>query len=147
MTMVNGTDDLKKAVENTVSKLNQQIRSRAYSVQNVLRNAELEVLSGQRSGKVYRKPGTKSATYTASAPGEPPARRLGSLRKHWTQGIDGNLNASGGVDIVAYIESTTPYSGYLENGTRKMAARPYVERIKEKAKPEIIKIMSGGYTN
>lgn len=34
------------------------------------------------------------------------------------------------------------YSGYLEHGTSKMAARPYVEKIKETAMPEILALFS-----
>jgi hypothetical protein len=32
------------------------------------------------------------------------------------------------------------YAGYLEHGTSKMAARPYVEKIKEDAMPEVRRI-------
>ena len=48
--------------------------------------------------------------------------------------------------VTSYIESNTPYAGYLENGTGKMAARPYVDRIKEKAQPEIDKILNEDYS-
>ena len=58
---------------------------------NAIRNAELEVLRGKRSGRVYRKPHTKSH-YTASAPGEPPARRTGNLRLNW----NGTVESSAG---------------------------------------------------
>ena len=34
---------------------------------------------------------------------------------------------------------------YLENGTKKMAARPFVDKIKEKATPEIEKIYKEPY--
>ena len=37
-------------------------------------------LTGQRTGRVYRVPGTETATYTASAPGESPAVLTGALR-------------------------------------------------------------------
>ena len=108
---------------------------------NALRNAELEVLKGQRGGKRYRKPHSKR-TYQASSPGEPPARRTGALRLQWAKGVEGGSSGSGGAKYTAYIESQVPYAGYLENGTSKMAARPYVEKIKEKALPEIESIFS-----
>ena len=38
--------------------------------------------------------------------------------------------------------SIAQYLFYVENGTSKMAARPYVEKIKEKALPEIESIFS-----
>jgi hypothetical protein len=38
------------------------------------------------------------------------------------------------------MESGMNYAGYLEKGTRKMAARPFVDKIGEKAKPKILQI-------
>ena len=64
-------------------RVNQQVLSRGTRAVNQLRNAELEVLRGKGSGRTYRKYPYKS-TYQASAPGEPPARRTGNLRLHWT---------------------------------------------------------------
>ena len=73
---------IRATVKDQVENINRKVVSRGVRAVNALRNAELEVLKGQRSGKVYRKPFSK-ATYTASAPGEPPARRTGNLRLHW----------------------------------------------------------------
>lgn len=116
-----------------------------------LRNAELKVLSGQRSGKRYNVPGTgrikyykrqHKATvtyrkYTASAPGEPPAVRTGVFRTSWQpvvkdmpEGVRLRLNTS---------QNGKKYPAYLENGTKKMAPRPYAERIQQAAEPQIRK--------
>lgn len=65
---------LKIAVDDTVKKVNREAASRGMRAVNAIRNAELEVLRGKRSGRVYRKPHTKSH-YTASAPGEPPCKK------------------------------------------------------------------------
>jgi len=46
---------------------------------NAARNEVLKTLTGSRSGKTYRVPGTKR-TYTASAPGEPPAVASGRMK-------------------------------------------------------------------
>ncbi len=133
------------AIKNQVVKINQKVASRGVRMVNIIRNAELEVLKGQRNGKVYRKPYSK-ATYTASAPGEPPARRTGNLRMHWNGQVKRNNTFNGGVVIVAELESQESYASYLENGTSKMVARPFVEEIKKKAAPEIKKIYSEPYT-
>lgn len=114
---------------------------------NALRNAELQVLKGKRHGRLYRKPFSKKR-YRASAPEEAPARRTGALRINWTKGVAETSRSRKGqneVVIVAYLESNTPYSGILEKGSDKMAPRPYVEKIKEKAKPEINNIMKQNY--
>ena len=133
-TMVHAT------IKGQVEKINRQVLSRGVRAVNAIRNAELEVLRGQRSGKKYRKPYTKRATYIASAPGEAPARRTGNLRLHWTGQVKKEMAANNGVRIIAELESQEKYSGFLEEGTSKMAARPFVERIKEKAQIEIKKI-------
>ena len=136
---------VRATVKDQVTNINRKVVSRGVRAVNAMRNAELKVLKGQRSGRVYRKPFSK-ATYTASAPGEPPARRTGNLRMHWNGQVKSENASSGGVAIVAELESQEPYAGYLENGTSKMAPRPFVDKIKEEAMPEIQRIYSEPYT-
>lgn len=130
---------IKAKVSEVKEEIDRKIASRATRALNQLRNAELEVLKGQRGGRVYRKYPYKS-TYTASAPGEPPARRTGALRLHW----NGTVEASGGT-VMIVLESQERYAGCLENGTSRMAARPFHDRIVEKAEPEIKKIYAESY--
>lgn len=134
---------LKIAVDDTVKKVNREAASRGMRAVNAIRNAELEVLSGKRSGRVYRKPHTKSH-YTASAPGEPPARRTGNLRLNWNGTVESSSTGSG-LLITAVLESQERYSTYLENGTRRMAPRPFKQPISEKAMPEIERIYHEKY--
>ncbi len=122
------------------ASVNHQVLSRGTRAVNQMRDAELEVLRGNRSGKTYRKSPYKS-TYTASAPGEPPARRTGALRVHWS----GDVKGSGG-DITLCFSSDEKYSIYLDEGTRKMAARPFKDRIIEKSLPAVKSIFSEPYT-
>lgn len=136
---------IRATVKNQVTNINRKVVSRGVRAVNSIRNAELEVLKGQRSGRVYRKPFSRAA-YTASAPGEPPARRTGNLRMHWNGQVKSENASSGGVAIMAELESQEYYAGYLDRGTSKMAARPFVEKIKEEATPEIQKIYSEPYT-
>lgn len=134
---------LKIAVDDTVKKVNREAASRGVRAVNAIRNAELEVLSGKRSGRVYRKPHTKSH-YTASAPGEPPARRTGNLRLNWNGTVESSSTSSG-LRVTAVLESQERYSTYLENGTRRMAPRPFKQPISEKAMPEIERIYHEKY--
>lgn len=134
---------LKIAVDDTVKKVNLEAASRGMRAVNAIRNAELEVLSGKRSGRVYRKPHTKSH-YTASAPGEPPARRTGNLRLNWNGTVESSSTSSG-LRVTAVLESQERYSTYLENGTRRMAPRPFKQPISEKAMPEIERIYHEKY--
>ena len=126
-------------VSAVASGINQQAASRGARGVDAMRNAELEVLRGQRSGRVYRKYPFKSR-YTASAPGEPPARRSGNLRLHWNGRV-----WSSGTCIYLVLESGEKYAGYLEKGTRKMAARPFMDKIAEKAQPEVAAIFREPY--
>ncbi len=134
---------LKIAVDDTVKKVNREAASRGMRAVNAIRNAELEVLRGKRSGRVYRKPHTKSH-YTASAPGEPPARRTGNLRLNWNGTVESSSTGSG-LRVTAVLESQERYSTYLENGTRRMAPRPFKQPISEKAMPEIERIYHEKY--
>lgn len=138
-----GSGRLKIAVDDTVKKVNREAASRGMRAVNAIRNAELEVLSGKRSGRVYRKPHTKSH-YTASAPGEPPARRTGNLRLNWNGTVESSSTGSG-LRVTAVLESQERYSTYLENGTRRMAPRPFKQPISEKAMPEIERIYHEKY--
>ncbi len=134
---------LKIVVDDTVKKVNREAASRGTRAVNAIRNAELEVLRGKRSGRVYRKPHTKSH-YTASAPGEPPARRTGNLRLNWNGTVESSSTGSG-LRVTAVLESQERYSTYLENGTRRMAPRPFKQPISEKAMPEIERIYHEKY--
>ena len=134
---------LKIAVDDAVKKVNREAASRGVRAVNAIRNAELEVLRGKRSGRVYRKPHTKSH-YTASAPGEPPARRTGNLRLNWNGTVESSSTGSG-LLVTAVLESQERYSTYLENGTRRMAPRPFKQPISEKAMPEIERIYHEKY--
>lgn len=136
---------IRATVKSQVANINRKVVSRGVRAVNAMRNAELEVLKGQRNGRVYRKPFSR-ATYTASAPGESPARRTGNLRMHWNGQVNSKSSSSGGVAIVAELESQESYAAHLENGTSRMAPRPFVEKIKQEATPEIQKIYSEPYT-
>ena len=85
--------------------------------------------------------------YTASAPGEPPAVRTGAFRMSW--------QPTARVVFGSYIsriesEATTENGAYslgeiLENGTSRMAPRPYQDKILERAKDPILRIYSEPY--
>lgn len=126
------------AVDQVTESVKNQILSRGTRAVNAIRNAELETLNGTGGGRTYRRPG--GGTYTASAPGEVPARRTGNLRRNWTGEVEGGPGS-----IVAKYTANAEYAGYLEYGTRKMARRPYKDKIAEKALPQIISIYSEPY--
>ena len=136
--------DITLEVEKKVKAIGKEMQARAAKGTLALKNAELKVLRGQRGGRVYRRPNRKT-TYTASAPGEPPAVRTGNLRSSFRP-IAKAETASGDLSVNIGIETSVAYARYLEDGTSKMARRPYVEKIKEEALPELKKIYGQSYS-
>lgn len=113
---------IETVVHGRVRKVQNGMNVRLPRAANALRNVELKVLSGNKS---------------PSPPGSPPGRRTGVLRTTWT------LLENPGTSAASFgIRSGVGYSSYLEHGTRKMAARPYVDKIQQRAWPEIVKIFS-----
>ena len=108
---------------------------------------------------IYKhKKGTATITYrkyTASAPGEPPAVRTGTFRNSWQskQKITNDVSLGNkGVSVRSYIESAARtdnrkynLGSILEDGTSRMAPRPYAEKIQKKALPKIKKIYKEPY--
>lgn len=141
---------IKDAISSVYPQIVEQLKQRSASASKKLRNAELDVLRGQRSGRVYNKPGTgrvkyfkrsKTAkitykTYTASAAGEPPAVRTNTLRSGFRPVVSANMGYG------AAIETDEKYAPMLDEGTSRMAKRPITEPVIEKARPQIEAIYS-----
>lgn len=124
-------------VRGLVSEINRAAISNGVRGVQILRSAALEVLGQDGSGRVYRN------GHVASAPGQPPAPDTGNLRKNWRQKVIAAPNGIGnGVRIRMQIKTDTFYAKFLEHGTRKMAPRPFHDRIKTKARPEIAALFS-----
>ena len=131
---------LRIEVNSLVMELNQNARSRANRGVNLLRNAALVVLGQDGSGRVYHRDGR---VQVASAPGEPAAPDLGNLRKNWRMATLAFFNGKGlGINIHMRITSDMFYSMFQEKGTRFIAPRPYHDRIKTKARPQIVALFS-----
>lgn len=137
--------DIKDIAGKIVGKVNQETASRAYRAANELRNAALNVLRGQRHGRTYRRPHTKSAVYTASAPGEPPAVRSGNLRISWRAAAASQSVTSKTFTVKPAITTDIKYAPILQGGTSKMAPRPFEDPIIDMARPKVAAIFSEPY--
>ena len=119
--------------------MREELYRRGVRITQVLRKTELEVLAGARNGIKY-----KSLPNRSSAPGEAPAAQSGKLRQEWDDITERQGNGHTSI-VTSRITSTTPYAGYLEEGTERMAARTFVDKIIEKAEPEILEIARAPY--
>ena len=118
--------DIEVAVREIVKEINAAAKARADRGLNILRNSALEVLSKETHGRRYKRG-------VASVPGATPNPQAGNLRRDWSQ----QKIVSGNIRITLKIKSRMFYADFLEHGTRKMAARPYRERIRKSAIPKI----------
>ena len=106
----------------------------------LLRDAWIETLSGDRTGRVYRVPGTKRALYTASAPGEAPASATGRLRQSIR--IMPRVRRR---DVQCRVGSELEYALYLEYGTETMQPRPHLEPSFRSVKRQMVGILRGAF--
>jgi len=119
-----------------MKSIDQTAAQRVIEASNEVRNTMLNTLSGNRTGRTYRVPGTKR-TYTASSPGQAPAQATSGLR----QSIKASLEVIGR-KVIGVIGTDLPYGIMLEKGTKKMAARPWLLVSLMKTMPKIKEILS-----
>lgn len=152
---------LEQVIGEITAHIKQQMASRSYRAANELRDASALVLRGQRSGRRYKVPGTyrrqrdktdgkmkNGRYYTASAPGEPPAVRLGHFRMSWQPSArieDGLYTSILESELMVGTKQKYLLGEILEKGTRKMAPRPHQDLILKQATPKIIRIYSEPY--
>lgn len=151
---------LEQIAKTVTDQITHEMERRSYLAANELRNASQLVLRGQRHGRRYKVPGTykrqrdkvdgkmkNGRYYTASAPGEPPAVRTGAFRMSWQPSasvVYGSYISRIESDLRTDNDQHT-LGQILEEGTNRMAPRPYKDRILEKAEPAIYKIYKQPY--
>lgn len=117
---IDGLKELDKRLASLPAAIQAEIEKaqglNALDMQNVARDM---VQSGGRSGRVYKRSKGK-IVHQASAPGEPPKSDSGYLASH----IRGFVEER----FTAVLEAATKYARSLEFGTRKMGARPFMDR-------------------
>ena len=97
---------------------------------NLVRNTAVQsIQQGAKSGVVYEKYNPRR-THRASVAGQPPATDTGFLVNNIALKIDSD-------GLGASVESRADYSAFLEFGTSKMAARPFMQPALESNKSKI----------
>lgn len=121
---------------NILPRLESVATQRMFAATQEVRNEVLETLSGERTGRTYKVPGTQ-VEYTASAPGEPPAVATGQLRNSVTAVVEKEGKATKGIVGTELIKGL-----HLEKGTKNMAPRPWLEPSFEKSLGRVKDILS-----
>lgn len=118
--MINQPKEIQEAEldEQTLAALHQGLLG---AIALMVGDAKRSVARGPKTGRVYMKGKNRNIRHQASAPGEPPATDTGRL----VNSIVGDAKVVG-KQVQGYLEARTAYAGYLEFGTRKMAARPFM---------------------
>jgi len=150
-----------------VDEASQEAIARSYQASTEMRNAAINILRGQRSGRRYRVPYTgpgqtvsangkirrrKPRYYTASAPGEAPANRTGAYRLSYKP-TPYAIRRGNNLHVFAAISSDTKtkdgklIGAILEYGTEdgRIAPRPHKKIIQDRAKQRIVRIYSRPY--
>ena len=126
----------KEHIDDVVRKVAGHAKERMHEAVQEVRNTTLETLSGARSGREYRVPGT-SVWYTASAPGEPPAVATSGLRQSVKDGIEKEGKA-----VVGFVGTEEKHGPMLEFGTSRMLPRPWLRPSFEKATQKVKEIFT-----
>ena len=154
---------LSSVVSDLVGEAGREVKARAFRTSNELQNQLNNVMRGERHGRRYKVPGTykrqkdpvtgkmrNGVYYTASAPGEPPAVRTGAFRASWhrrtyAEELDGhNFNVHGVTESDLHVGKHL-LGDILDEGTGRMAPRPYKQRVIDAAMPKIQKIYTEPY--
>ena len=97
---------------------------------NATRNTAVDnILRGAKSGETYVKYNPRR-THQASASGQFPASDTGFLANNIVTNMQGN-------GLEGEVISQAEYSQYLEYGTSKMGARPFMQPSLEQNRPKI----------
>lgn len=130
--------DIKPDIKKLLTWVNQNNRNLITYSQRALRASAIllhktivyEIETGDRRGRLYKR--KNGIPHRASAPGEYPKTDRGGLVQniHWSIGY-----------LTASVGSNLDYAKWLEEGTPKMAARPWLERTRKAKEPEIQKLL------
>ena len=127
-----GVEDATKALEKVKEDLDKDMKEILLGGGQLIRGeAVRSIQQGSKSGKTYKRY-NPTRTHKASAPGEAPASDTGFLVS--------NIRVKEQKDIVV-VSSEASYSKFLEFGTSKMLARPFLFPAFEKSKPKIAEVI------
>lgn len=114
-------------------KRNQLIQALTESALVVQAEARQSILKGPKTGRTYIRRGR--IKHRASSPGQPPASDTGTLARSIVIDVDKT-------NFTATVGSNVVYAPFLELGTSRMAARPFLVRALQVKRSQIVKIIA-----
>jgi HK97 gp10 family phage protein len=127
-----GVEEATKALEKVKEDLEKDMKEVLLGGGQLIRGEAIRsIQQGSKSGKTYKRY-NPTRTHKASAPGEAPASDTGFLVS--------NIRVKEQKDVVQ-VRSEASYSKFLEYGTSKMLARPFLFPAFEKSKPKIAEVI------
>jgi hypothetical protein len=148
-------DDLLSAMWNRIyegvtAEVMAQIPARVNLASTKLAEQARYVLTGPRSGLYYQN--FRGEWRQASAPGQPPTEKNSVFMFSWLP--DGKVLEIGTGRVMAEAAITSPVmaadgeqplAAYLEEGTGKMAPRPFIELIRKRAWPKVMGVFNRSF--
>lgn len=114
-------------------------RVRRGTLQGIVRATELVrnealrlIMQTAKTGRLYR---IRGVVHQASAPGEPPASDTGRLANSISTAYDQEK-------LVGTVSANTEYASFLEYGTAKMEARPFMRPALAEKTEEVTELIN-----
>lgn len=121
-------DKRQQAIKEISEKYSHALASVIFQSANFCRNHAIQnIARGTKTGQLYTRNGIQ---HRASAVGEYPATDTGELIASIAVEIDTNK-------LGASVQATAPHAKYLEFGTSKMRARPFLQPSAEATRPRM----------
>tara|TARA_B100001939_G_scaffold187456_1_gene161492 strand:+ start:315 stop:764 length:450 start_codon:yes stop_codon:yes gene_type:complete len=127
---VSGLKKAQDALKNLEKDLEQPFREIILGSAQLIRGEAIKsIQTGPKSGRIYEKYNPRR-THKSSAPGQAPASDTGNLVSQI------RVRQKNPDEVV--VESNALYSAFLEFGTSKMLARPFLFPATERSRPKIV---------
>ena len=107
----------------------------AFVGRDIMKKAQLGIKSPPKTGRIYRRNGRNRKS---SAEGQYPANQTGTLRRSLGYEVEG-------IEKVTIGSRDVEYSKFLEEGTRNMRQRPFLENTIIKNEKKIEQILDSNF--
>lgn len=126
MAKISGDDKAQRRIQNIPRTAIKAVGQALFAAGEIIKSdAQVSITTGAVSGK----------NHVPSRPGEPPNEDTGDLRR--------GIIVTQPAPLIVQISSNAPYSAYLEFGTSKMAARPFMGPASRKNRNTVRALVAG----